>query len=330
MKLTKLILLLAFALGVPVAALGQSTVFYTDPTLWSQQLTTSPTTVVFPNPDYFSAEVGSPFTVNGVTFTDPAAGSYMVGTHGFIAEYGGTVPLTITLPNLAYAVAFNIGNYQCCSDNMTITLDNGATQNFQSGWSQGVFTFFGAVSTVGFTTISIVDNGPYVGNGGLFPFVSNIQYVLATPISMGPQAMEGNLTLSPGVMLQAGYDFTMPGNHPTASVSFIGAKVAFEWTCVSGAGSGTLIVPMADQSYTDAQNSPAWYPSGDQNSSLVYQGSIAVPNVCSGGLVSFRAGGTFSAGISSTDTTDKVNVRWHYSGNGSAGGWSGTKSVVPK
>ena len=146
---------------------------------------------------------------------------------------------------------------------------------------------------------------------------------------MGPQAMEGNLQLSPGTKLEAGYDFTMPGNHPSATVAMSGAEVTFAWKCVSGSGSGVLVVPMADQSYTDALNSSAWFPSGVQSSSLVYQGSIAVPNACSGALVSFQAGGTFSTGISSTDTKDKVNVRWHYSGNGSAGGWSGTQSVVP-
>lgn len=146
-------------------------------------------------------------------------------------------------------------------------------------------------------------------------------------LSMGPQAMEGNLTLNPGSTLETGYDFTMPGSHPGANVSFVGARVTFEWRCASGPGSGTLIVPIADQSYTDPQNSSAWYPSGDQQSA--HQGSTSVPDVCAGGAVSFAAGGTFSTGITSNDTTGKVNVRWHYSGGGSAGGWSGTKSVVP-
>ena len=171
--------------------------------------------------------------------------------------------------------------------------------------------------------------GTLFANTGGVPTSIAIRQIAAHQIAMGPQAMEGNLTLSPGATLQAGYDFTMPGSHPTATVNFVGANVTFAWTCASGPGNGTLVVPMADQNYTDPQSSPSWYPSGDQNSSLVYQGSIAVPDECSGGLVSFRAGGTFSTGISSTDTTDKVNVRWHYSGNGSAGGWSGTKSVVP-
>jgi len=135
--------------------------------------------------------------------------------------------------------------------------------------------------------------------------------------------------LSAGDALQAGYDFTMPGSHPTATVSFIGSRWTFAWRYISVPGSGVLVVPMANQSYMDAQGSPNWYPSGDQQSSLVYQGSIAVPDVCGGGAVNFGEGGTFSTGISSTDTKNKVNVRWHYSGGGSAGGWSGTQSVVP-
>ncbi len=194
----------------------------------------------------------------------------------------------------------------------------------------------------GICTINVTFSPTVAGSRTGAINVSNSQTIipLAVPLTatgitssaslvMGPQAMEGNLTLSAGGILAAGYDFTMPGSHPTATVSFVGAKVTFAWKCVSGPGSGVLVVPMADQSYTDPQNSPAWYPSGDQNSSLVYQGSIAVSNVCSGGPVNFHAGGTFSAGISSTDIQDNVNVRWHYSGGGSAGGWSGTQSVVP-
>jgi hypothetical protein len=176
------------------------------------------------------------------------------------------------------------------------------------------------------------EGGGVTGDGTVFE-VAGSGFVPPTEVSlsMGPQAMEGNLTLSPGDTLHVGYDFTMPGNHPTASVSFIGAKVTFALTCASGVipSPRILAVLIANQKYTDAQNSPAWYPSGDQQSSLVYQGSITVPDACSGGLVSFGEGGTFSTGISSTDTHDKVNVRWHYSGDGSAGSWSGTRSVVP-
>ena len=55
----------------------------------------------------------------------------------------------------------------------------------------------------------------------------------------------------------------------------------------------------------------------------------SIPDLCNGGLVRLQHGGTFTATVASTDTSDKVNVRWHYSANGSSGSWSGTRGVVP-
>jgi hypothetical protein len=72
-----------------------------------------------------------------------------------------------------------------------------------------------------------------------------------------------------------------------------------------------------------------WYPSGDQHSPLVFQGSTTVPDLCGGGQMTLKQGGTFTTAVSSTDKTDSVSIRWHYSANGSAGGWSATKSVIP-
>lgn len=160
--------------------------------------------------------------------------------------------------------------------------------------------------------------------------VPDIPGCATTPVTMGPQAMEGDLKVHPGDILKVGYDFTMPGSHAAATVSFLNSKVTFQYTCVSGPGAGSFAVMMPDRTYSDPQNSSAWYPSGDQKSSLVFQGSGPVPNVCSGGLVRLQKGGTFTTLLGSTDKTDKVNIRWHYSANGSAGGWSGTQSVVPK
>lgn len=59
----------------------------------------------------------------------------------------------------------------------------------------------------------------------------------------------------------------------------------------------TVTVPMPTQTY-NSTNGGTWYPSGNQSSSLVYQGSISVPDVCNGGKVSFQNGGTFTATIS--------------------------------
>jgi hypothetical protein len=150
-----------------------------------------------------------------------------------------------------------------------------------------------------------------------------------TAVSMGPQAMEGDLKVKPGDTLSAGYDFTMPGKHPAATLMFASTMVTFQAQCVSGIGGGTIVVTMPDSFYTDPANSSQWLPSGDQHSPLVYQGSTTVPNFCGGSQMTLKKGGTFTAQLQSTDTTDKVNIRWHYSANGSAGSWSGTASVIP-
>ncbi len=142
---------------------------------------------------------------------------------------------------------------------------------------------------------------------------------------MGPQAMEGDLKVAPGTSLLVGYDFTIPGNHPEATVSFLDGSVTFQATCESGSAQGTIVVPLAAASYTDPQDSSAWYPSGDQHSASVYQGSTSIPDLCDGGIVRLKQGGTLTATIASTDPSHKVNVRWHYSANGSSGSWSGTR-----
>jgi hypothetical protein len=156
-------------------------------------------------------------------------------------------------------------------------------------------------------------------------------YYVASILTMGPQAMEGDLKVAPGTTLSVGYDFTMPGNHSAATVQFVGAAVVFQARWVSGTQTQTITVPIGNMSYPDPANSSAWYPSGDQHDPSVYQGSISVPDFCpSHGLVRLQTGGTFTTGVFSTDNSDKVNVRWHYSANGTSGSWSGTKSVVPR
>jgi len=160
--------------------------------------------------------------------------------------------------------------------------------------------------------------------------VPDIPGCTTTLVTMGPQAMEGDLKVHPGDILKVGYDFTMPGSHAAAMVSFLNSMVTFQYTCVSGPGSGSFAVSMPNQTYPVPQNNSNWFPSGDQESPSVFQRSMPVPNVCGGGLVRLQKGGTFTTLLGSDDKTDKVNIRWHYSANGSAGGWSGTQSVVPR
>src|SRR5215471_11364202 len=107
--------------------------------------------------------------------------------------------------------------------------------------------------------------------------------VLADSISMGPQAMEGDLKVSPGTPLMAGYDFTIPGSHPAIDVLFVNPLVTFQAQCVAGGGGGTLLLPLSSSLITVPQNNSDWFPSGDQHSPAVYQGSAVVPDLCAGG-----------------------------------------------
>jgi len=156
--------------------------------------------------------------------------------------------------------------------------------------------------------------------------------VVGAALKMGPQAMEGNLTVEPGAVLEAGYDFTIPGNHPATDVTFGNPVVTFQGQCVTGGAVVTLTVGMSTQVYTDPLNDGSdWFPSGDQHTTLVYQGELPVPNLCAGGAISLAKGGIFTTTVAADAPVpgDGVHVRWHYSANGSAGSWSGTAHVQP-
>jgi thermitase len=149
-------------------------------------------------------------------------------------------------------------------------------------------------------------------------------------ISFPAQAMEGNLQVSPGDMLEAGYSFNMPGSHPAAAVEFPSAQVTFNASCVSGSGGGVITVPLGEGPYTDpAKDAADWFPSGDPASTVSYEGSVTVPNLCGGRPLSLAQGGTFTATLESSDPTDPVRVRWHYSADGSKGAWSSIASFTP-
>lgn len=151
-----------------------------------------------------------------------------------------------------------------------------------------------------------------------------------TLLTTNRQAMEGDLKVPQGSTLQVGYGFTMPGGHPGATVGFSETTVTFNATCASGTpGAATVVVSIPDAAYTDPAGSSGWYPTGDERSSASYEGAATVPSFCDpGALVRLQQGGTFSTAVTSTDTTDPVNVRWHYREN-TAGSWSGTYSVIP-
>jgi hypothetical protein len=135
----------------------------------------------------------------------------------------------------------------------------------------------------------------YTANGSAGGWSGTATHACPGSFTMGPQAM-GNLQVTPGTTLQAGYDFTLPGNSHSLTMTVSAARVTFAVGCAPGAvpSAPTLTVPLQAQTYqiTGSQ----WYPSGNQSSPLVYQGSVAVPALCGpGGKISLAKGGTFTA-----------------------------------
>ena len=149
----------------------------------------------------------------------------------------------------------------------------------------------------------------------------------AGTVVIGPQAMEGNLQIHPGDALRAGFDFTMPGSHPTATASIYNASVSLLVKCSDGS-TPALAINLPAQTIIDPAGSPSWYPSSDQSSSLVYQGTLTAPDLCGGGVMNDANGAAFRATFFSTDTVDKVNFRFHYSDN-TSGSWSATIQGTP-
>ena len=145
----------------------------------------------------------------------------------------------------------------------------------------------------------------------------------ATPIT-SPGGGE-SFPIRPGDTVQAGYDFTIPGNNQSVTVKVTHPQAVVNFSC-QGGGSGSFLIAMPDA--TSSVTGSQWYPSGDQHSSLVYQGSVTAPNGCGdGSQMHMDHQATFTADVSSNPGGVKVNYRFHNSDK-TSGSWSSTNSVT--
>ena len=234
---------------------------------------------------------------NGVTFSFSGFPSSGATIDESVTVNGTTTFSTFDLTGSSGSntIAINGANGDMVSAQATWTVDGGGSA------SAGPQTLSGCTSSPPCPPgTSIHIRWHYSANGSSGSWSATTGFRCPGAVSMGPQSMEGNLQVAPGATLKAGYDFTIPGDNNPVTVTFTNPKVTFtNVKCASGAtpSTSTITVPMPTQSYTST-NGGNWYPSGDQSSSLVYQGSISVPDVCNGGNVSFQNGGTFTATIS--------------------------------
>jgi hypothetical protein len=148
----------------------------------------------------------------------------------------------------------------------------------------------------------------------------------ATKTSIGGN-MEGPITVSPGDTVRAGWDLSMPGAHPAATVIISGTGAGVSVACPDGhiqwVGMG-----IPNQSITIAAGDASWHPSADSSSPTVWQGSAVAPRgLCNGGAGRAH-GAVLVANVTSSDSVDMVDLRFHYSDR-SPGAWSAAKAVQP-
>ncbi|MBV8159297.1 MAG: IPTL-CTERM sorting domain-containing protein [Acidimicrobiia bacterium] len=156
----------------------------------------------------------------------------------------------------------------------------------------------------------------------------------AATVTIPAQGGNHQVTVSAGATVVAGYDFTY---NQGSTVEVLNGKASLDVTCAStNQYAGTVTVTMPNQTYDGSQNSQGWEPSGDQGDPSTYQGSLTMPNLCSGGqmVIGKPNMGPFTADVYS-NTQQQLNFRWHYGlpsdekPNGNGTSWSATKSVTP-
>jgi hypothetical protein len=164
-------------------------------------------------------------------------------------------------------------------------------------------------------------------------------------------SMNRPLDINSGDSLLAGYDLFIDNTHPAATVSLTGASVTTDVSCPDSS-SYTLAIPVTNgtnaQTYSIPTNNNDWFPSPNQKSLLVYQGSApataqAPAVACAGGAAKsfyFSALGVeppgasvgtppVNPGFATTDPANPPNVRFHCSDSttGDGGSWSATVTV---
>ena len=189
------------------------------------------------------------------------------------------------------------------SDTVPITVPNGSHSLVADAWNLP-----SGGQVVGFETApTTVNCGPppcpsgkismrwhykYLGTSGSWSATKSTD--CPGTITFAQQGMEGDLKVTPGERVDVGYSFKAPNGPITVS----NAKLVFVIRCVGGGtpsqSSWTVNLPTRTYNVTNGD----WQPTGDQHSSLVYQGGANMPNFCSGGRVRLDKGGVFSASFS--------------------------------
>jgi PKD repeat protein len=275
-----------------------------NPGTYTLSTTFTPTDAV----DYATVTATVPITVNGGN-QPPTAG--LTGN-----PTSGNAPLTVNFSGAAssdpnpggtitsYTFSFGDGSTPVTQSSPTISHTYTAAGTYTATLT--VTDNYGKPSSATSITVTVSSTG--AGAGGAVTLNIRFHYsdntsgswsatVAGAASSTNPAtvtisgSMEGNLPVNPGDTVRAGYDFSLPGTHPASIVTVTGGSVNMNISCPNGT-TQMLTISLPAQTYSIAANDNSWHPSGDQSSSLVYQGSTTA-QTCSGGQA--PSGATFTA-----------------------------------
>ena len=143
-------------------------------------------------------------------------------------------------------------------------------------------------------------------------------------------SMEGTTQIQPGDTVQAGYNLTMPGLNSAATVTMLDATVYLPVSCtIGGTNVGDIAIDLASGPYSFNGSSTGWLPAKGADNASTFEGSTFAPNLCNGQTM-YNQGAVFSSEVNSTDTSDQVEVEFHYQDTNTSPGkavWSSTSTL---
>lgn len=163
-------------------SVSAATVEYSDFLSWSDDVSGLITTETYNGYDFTGGGdnyvgYGASATLGGITYTLNSGGqifginknwsddaAYHKSNYLEWQDGGAATTLTITLASYTNAISFNFGQLYAESQPFTVTLGNG--DSFSLTGLSNAYSFFGAVSTTAFNTISI--------SGQPFPTLDNL------------------------------------------------------------------------------------------------------------------------------------------------------------
>ena len=196
--------------------------------------------------------------------------------------------------------------------------------------SRGAFVsrlgFLALVVSVGCSGAGSPVSPAAVGQGSLAEVPG--PFVPSAPTVSILSKTDAGMVLTPGDLIDLGYVFTISGKHPATTVAVAAASVTFHVVCGNGAEQD-LYIALPAAPYVVPANYTGWTPAGGQSDPAVYQWQEAALAPCGPGeTFKPKNGATFEARITA-DQNVKINVKFHWRANGSAGGYSSTKTVTP-